>query len=170
MFLEQLHQSVTPFNPLERIGSGTSLPHIPNILLATDLSYFALILIAPPRSPLQRASKAYEIDIRGKQDWVSIDHLKPSYLDDDLPKPETFMVVVVVVGGGGVLWYHCISTLHKHHLTNASAPLGTSLHQPITYATYGIIQRQENSHTTLVQHDTCLALPFSCQLYYYCLY
>ena len=49
-------------------------------------------LTQPYRGPYaveERAEKAYCLNINGRSDWVSIDRLKPAYLEDDEPAPLT---------------------------------------------------------------------------------
>ena len=63
--------------------------YIPKSLQSTDYVFVRQDLVKPALSPpyrgpyriVQRSDKAYLLDIHGKQDWVTLDRLKPAYVE-----------------------------------------------------------------------------------------
>ena len=63
--------------------------YIPKSLQSTDYVFVRQDLVKPALSPpyrgpyhiIERSDKAYLLDIHGKQDWVTLDRLKPAYLE-----------------------------------------------------------------------------------------
>ena len=91
----RLQQIVGKFAPVRTTHRSYRKTYIPK-----DLSSSAQVFIrtdchqqplsAPYTGPykvLQRRPKAFLLDIRGKQEWTSIDRLKPAFLDDTDPPP-----------------------------------------------------------------------------------
>ena len=63
--------------------------HIPKFLQSTDYVFIREDLVKPALSPpyrglydiVQRSDKAYLLNIHRKQDWVTLDRLKPAYVE-----------------------------------------------------------------------------------------
>ena len=63
--------------------------YIPKSLQSTDYVFVRQDLVKPALSPpyrgpyriVQRSDKAYLLNIQGKQDWVTLDRLKPAYVE-----------------------------------------------------------------------------------------
>ena len=77
-----LHAS-SPTHPTQRDT------YIPKYLQSTDYLFVRQDLVNPALSPpyrgsyhiVQRSDKAYLLNIHGKQDWGTLDRLKPAYVE-----------------------------------------------------------------------------------------
>ena len=95
--LNHLRRTVGKYKPCIQTHKNTRQQYIPKTL---ETCHHAFIrndahktpLTRPYRGPyliLQRDAKAYLLRIDGRQDWISIDRLKPAYLEDNDPPPVT---------------------------------------------------------------------------------
>ena len=89
-----LHDSVQRFIPCRQTYNPSRKVFIPEELKKSPYVFVRVDASKPPLTPpytgpykvLQRKEKVFEIQIRNKKDWVSIDRLKPAYLlDNDIP-------------------------------------------------------------------------------------
>lgn len=92
--LDHLRQVVDKYVPCQPTYKDRSKPYIPPDLYTSTHVFIRVDAHRPPLSPpytgpfkvLSRRPKAFLLDIRGTEDWVSIDRLKPAYLSaDDAP-------------------------------------------------------------------------------------
>ena len=87
--LQAARWSAQQFSPCHPTRHNQRDSHIPPELLTSDYVFIRQDLVKPALSPpykgpyhiLQRSEKAYQIDISGRTDWVSIDRLKPAYIE-----------------------------------------------------------------------------------------
>jgi len=95
--LTDLRRTVGRFRPCQQTYTDNRRQHIPRSLGSSTHVFIrndahTIPLTRPYRGPyavIERGAKAYRININGRQDWVSIDRLKPAYLDEDKPAPVT---------------------------------------------------------------------------------
>ena len=88
-----LHKSIQKFVPCHQTYKDNRRPFIPPDLLTSSHVFMRIDghktpLTAPYRGPfqvLQRNDKAFLLDLLSRNDWVSIDRLKPAYLASDDP-------------------------------------------------------------------------------------
>ena len=93
--LSDLRRTVGKYKPCVRTHLNLRKPHIPRSLQNCEYVFVRIDGYRPPltrpyRGPyliLERKDKAYQISLNGRSDWVSIDRLKPAYLDNDEPAP-----------------------------------------------------------------------------------
>ncbi|XP_068225763.1 uncharacterized protein [Palaemon carinicauda] len=92
--LQHIRHVVGKFTPCHQTFKPPVKHHIPTDLHSATHVFLRhdtikTLLRLPYTGPIlviQRSSEAFLLNIRGKEDWVSIDHLKPPYLlPDDLP-------------------------------------------------------------------------------------
>ena len=90
----ELHEHVRRFIPCRQTYNPSRQVYIPQELKTTPFVFVRVDAAKPPLTPpytgpykvLQRKEKAFELQIRNKKDWVSIDRLKPAYLlENDVP-------------------------------------------------------------------------------------
>ena len=87
--LQAARWSAQQFAPCRPTRHNQRDSYIPTGLLNTEFVFIRQDLVKPALSPpykgpyhiLQRTDKAYQLDIGGRQDWVSIDRLKPAYIE-----------------------------------------------------------------------------------------
>ena len=92
--VQALHESIQKFMPCHQTYKDTRQPFVPPDL---QTSSYVLLRIDGQKPPLtapyrglfrviRRNKKAFLIDLLSREEWVSIDHLKPAYLSaDDQP-------------------------------------------------------------------------------------
>lgn len=95
--LDTLRRTVGKFRPVVQTYQDQhhrrvprSLSTCPHVFVRNDAHRPPLT--RPYRGPYavqERAEKAYRLSINGRSDWVSIDRLKPAYLEGDEPAPLT---------------------------------------------------------------------------------
>ena len=87
--LQAARWSAQQFSPCHPTRHNQRDSHIPPELFTSDYVFIRQDLVKPALSPpykgpyhiLQRSEKAYQIGISGRTDWVSIDRLKPAYIE-----------------------------------------------------------------------------------------
>ena len=95
--LSQLRQVVGKFRPCRQTYKSVAPKYMPKTLNSCDYVFIKhdahrTPLTRPYRGPfkvLERKDKAFLIAINDRKDWVSVDRLKPAYLDNDDPAPIT---------------------------------------------------------------------------------
>ena len=91
--LNALRNTVGKYRPCPQTFKDNQKQHIPNTLTSCKYAFVRndahrTPLTRPYRGPyavLQRHEKAYQLDIGGRKDWISIDRLKPAFLENDDP-------------------------------------------------------------------------------------
>lgn len=91
--LDRLRQTVSKYKPCIQTYKDCKQTYIPPNLSSATHVFIRVDAHRAPLSPpykgpfkvLQRRSKTYQLDIRGVPDWVSIDRLKPAYLQTETP-------------------------------------------------------------------------------------
>ena len=86
--LQSARWSARQFTPCHPTRHNQKDSYIPDELLTSDNVFVRQDLVKPPLSPpykgpyqvLQRNNKAYQLDINGRKDWISLDRLKPAYV------------------------------------------------------------------------------------------
>ena len=86
--LQSARWSARQFTPCHPTRHSQKDSYIPDELLTSDNVFVRQDLVKPPLSPpykgpyqvLQRNNKAYQLDINGRKDWISLDRLKPAYV------------------------------------------------------------------------------------------
>ncbi|XP_064470197.1 uncharacterized protein LOC135384946 [Ornithodoros turicata] len=104
-FLERLHHAFATLRPVPTRSSSRRCPHVPqelhtasHIFLRTDAVRKALYPpYSGPHPVLHRSDKTFEISIDGRVDTVTVDTLKPAYVEADVssfvsipPSPANF--------------------------------------------------------------------------------
>ena len=89
-----LHRAAQRFIPCQPTYHPTRKVFIPDALLQSSHVFMRIDAAKPPLTPpyvgpykvLQRKEKSFQLQIKNKLEWVSIDRLKPAYLPpDDIP-------------------------------------------------------------------------------------
>ena len=96
--LFQLREAVSKFIPCQQTYSTARSTYLPADLKTSSHVFVRVDAAKPPLTPpytgpykiIQRGDKAYKLQIGNKDDWVSIDRLKPAYLSDNDQPPITF--------------------------------------------------------------------------------
>lgn len=116
----RLRRIVGKFAPCKQSYKAPKQHYIPQHLQRTKYVFIRTDTHKPPLTPaysgpyevIERKEKTFLLRIRGTDDWVSVDRLKPAYLqDDDLPpvrpsragRPLSRPTRYLAGGGGGVL-------------------------------------------------------------------
>ena len=87
---EEIQEEVKKFLPPPIIHSQRTM-NISKSLTEQTHAFIRVDNVKPPLTPpytdpyviLQRTPKAYKLDLGNKQDWISLDRLKPAYVDED---------------------------------------------------------------------------------------
>ena len=95
--LANLRSTVGKYRPCIQTYQNTRSQHLPRTLQTCPYVFVRndahrTPLTRPYRGPyhvLERAEKAYRLSIDGRSDWISVDRLKPAYLEDDESAPLT---------------------------------------------------------------------------------
>lgn len=95
--LDNLRRSVGRFRPCHQTCKNERNTYIPRTLPTSEHVFVRndahrTPLTRPYRGPylvVERTEKAYRLNINGRLDWVSVDRLKPAYLDSDEPAVST---------------------------------------------------------------------------------
>ncbi|XP_066958848.1 uncharacterized protein [Macrobrachium rosenbergii] len=90
--VQRLRDTVGKFAPCQRTNTDRTTPFTPPSLSSTTHVFVRNDTVSPPltrpyRGPflmLKRNKKAFQLAIHGKNDWVSIDRLKPTLLEGDV--------------------------------------------------------------------------------------
>lgn len=93
--LARLRRIVGKFAPFKQTYRAPSHRYIPRDLHTTKYVFLRTDASKPPLTPpytgpyevIARKEKTFLLRIKGADDWVSIDRLKPAYLQDDDPPP-----------------------------------------------------------------------------------
>ena len=93
-----LRERVRQFIPCRQTYNTNRSSYMPRDLMSASHVFIRTDAAKPPLTPpytgpykvLQRREKSFQLNIRGKIDWVSIDRLKPAYLLADDQPPVTF--------------------------------------------------------------------------------
>ena len=92
--LERLRRVVGQFAPFRPTRMNTRKTYVPPSLHKTQYVFVRHDGYKPPLTPpykgpflvLRRSDKAFQIDLQGRHDWISIDRLKPAFMDtSELP-------------------------------------------------------------------------------------
>ena len=112
--LVRLRARVGQFAPLPQTYKVNRKIHVPDSLNSTTHVFVRVDSHRPPLSPpytgpykiLRRNKKAFLLSIKGSQDWVSIDRIKPAFLPPDDSPPVRFSRAgrPLVSSKGGVLY------------------------------------------------------------------
>ena len=95
MELRRARNAASHFKPVPPRHNTRNI-HVPNVIKTCEYVFmrddsYRPPLTAPYKGPfkvMQRSEKAFKIQLAsGKTDWVSIDRLKPAYLDSDISSP-----------------------------------------------------------------------------------
>ncbi|XP_066955711.1 uncharacterized protein [Macrobrachium rosenbergii] len=89
--VQRLHDIVGKFAPCKRTYTDRSVAFMPPGLSSTTHVFVRDDAVHPPltrpyRGPfrvLERNNKAFLLALHGKDDWVSVDHIKPTLLEED---------------------------------------------------------------------------------------
>ena len=91
MELRRTRNAALHFKPVAPRQNSRNI-HIPDAIKSCEYVFIRDDSYRPPLMPpykgpfkvIQRSYKAYKIQMSGRSDWVSIDRLKPAYLDPDI--------------------------------------------------------------------------------------
>ncbi|XP_064482835.1 uncharacterized protein LOC135395668 [Ornithodoros turicata] len=125
-FVAQLRNAFATLQFTPTRASSVAPPFIPtelqsttHVFLRTDRLRRALEPYSGPYKVLQRASKTFLLDVRGRPESVSIDRLKPAFLDNIAPahNPDSSLPPDIVTPPTRVTW--APTTLAPTFLRNA---------------------------------------------------
>lgn len=96
--LDHLRRIAGKFTPCKQTYKPTDHRYVAPDLLTSKYVFLRTDAHKSPLTPpysgpyevIQRKEKAFQLRIKGAADWVSIDRLKPAYLQDDDPPPVRF--------------------------------------------------------------------------------
>ena len=96
--LTQLRDAVSKFIPCKQTYSTARSTYLPADLQTSSHVFVRVDAAKPPLTPpytgpykvLERRDKAFKLQVRNAEDWISIDRLKPAYLLDNDQPPITF--------------------------------------------------------------------------------
>ena len=89
----ELRDAVTRFIPCQQTYSTSRTTYVPPKLDSASHVFIRTDAAKPPLTPpytgpykvIQRREKSFQVQVRNKLDWISIDRLKPAYLIDEQP-------------------------------------------------------------------------------------
>ena len=173
------------------------MPHIPNTLHSCRCVFLRVAshhnpltsLYTSPHLVIKQSSKAYKINIRGKQERVSTDRLNPAHLDDYPPPPGTITKLGRPMKPpsrpqasisrlplrpfrGGVLCHFISTTWHiisAHHIATCCISQQQDFWSKETSKLCNMVNPTLKKPAEN-QSDTCLTPPSSGPIYYYLLY
>ncbi|XP_066971787.1 uncharacterized protein [Macrobrachium rosenbergii] len=87
--IQRLRDRVGKFAPCQRTFTERTSPFMPPEMSSSTHIFIRDTAICPPLTRpyrgsflvLERKKKAFRISVHGREDWVSIDHLKPAFLE-----------------------------------------------------------------------------------------
>ena len=96
--LPELRDAVQRFIPCRQTYHAARTSYVPPDLMSSSHVFVRTDAVKPPLTPpytgpykvLQRREKTFQLQIRNKLDWFSIDRLKPAYLLENDQPPVTF--------------------------------------------------------------------------------
>ena len=96
--IDRLRRIVGKFAPCKQTYRPPSHRYVLRGLQSTKYVFLRTDAHRPPLTPshsgfyevIERKEKAFLLRIKGADDWVSIDRLRPAYLQDDDPPPVQF--------------------------------------------------------------------------------
>ena len=96
--LPELRDAVQRFIPCRQTYHAARTSYVPPDLMSSSHVFVRNDAVKPPLTPpytgpykvLQRREKTFQLQIRNKLDWFSIDRLKPAYLLENDQPPMTF--------------------------------------------------------------------------------
>ena len=94
--ITRLRNIVGKYAPCKQTYKPSTRRHVPRDLHTTKFVFVRTDSHRPPLTPpytgpyevIERKDKAFLLRIKGTDDWISIDRLKPAYLQDDDPPPQ----------------------------------------------------------------------------------